>query len=140
MGAGEAVRYLSRHGRARVSRLLLLAPTTPYLTRTGDNPDGIDPAVFAAARATMARDFPAALDAGFGAFIDKGASDALKAWIKSLMLQCSLNALINCQRAFAETDFRAEVRRLELPVLVIQGDADRSAPLPITGRKTAALA
>jgi non-heme chloroperoxidase len=139
MAAGEAVRYLTRHGRSRVARVLLLAPTTPFLMKTADNPDGVDPAAFAASRATMARDFPAALDAGFGTFIDQGASEPLKAWAKSLMLQCSLKALIDCQRAFAETDFRAELARLTLPVMVIQGDADRSAPLALTGRKTAAL-
>ena len=140
MGSGEAVRYLSRHGRGRVSRLLLLAPTTPFLPRAADNPDGVDPAVFAAGRAGMASDFPAALEAGFGRFIEHGASEPLKAWAKSLMLQCSLQALIDCQKAFSQTDFRPDVRRLDLPVLVIHGDADQSAPLALTSAKTVALA
>lgn len=140
MGAGEAVRYLSRHGDARVSRLVLLAPTTPLLARTADNPDGVDPAMFAAATAAMAKDFPAALDAGFPTFIKDGASEALKAWTKSLMLQTSLNALIACRKAIFETDFRQDLKRLKLPLLVIQGDADLSAPLALTGRRTVALA
>src|SRR3954447_5553769 len=49
-GAGEAVRYLTRHGRRRVARLALVAPTTPLLVRTADHPDGVDSAVFAAFR------------------------------------------------------------------------------------------
>jgi len=119
MGSGEAVRYLARHGTARVSRLALIAPTTPFLTKTADNPDGVDPKVFEANRALMAKDFPAALDAGFPTFIDQGASDGLKAWVKSIMLNASLGALIECQRAFSQTDFRDDLTSLKLPVLVL---------------------
>ena len=139
MGSGEAVRYLTRHGGSRISKVVFLAPITPFLSRTADNPDGIDPAVFARSRAAISRDFPAALAAGFGTFIDKGCSEELKSWAKSIMLQCSLKALIDCQAAFTGTDFRAELKRVSLPTLVIQGDADRSALPSLTGERTAAL-
>ena len=57
MGSGEAVRYLTRHGDERVDRLVLLAPTTPFLLKTPDNPTGIDGSLFAAHRAQWRRDF-----------------------------------------------------------------------------------
>ena len=57
MGSGEAVRYLSRHGAERVDRLVLVAPTTPFLLRTSDNPDGVDGAMFAGRRDEWRRDF-----------------------------------------------------------------------------------
>jgi pimeloyl-ACP methyl ester carboxylesterase len=140
MGSGEAVRYLSRHGNRRVAKLLLLAPITPYLTKAADNPEGIPAAVFDANRATMMKDFPAALDAGFATFMDQGASEPMKAWVKSIMLATSLNALVACNRTLTSTDFRPDVRGLAIPTLIIHGDADRSAVPALTAKRTAALA
>lgn len=139
MGSGEAVRYLTRHGRGRVGKLLLLAPVTPFLTKTADNPEGVDPAAFERNRAIMQKDFPAALAAGFPTFIETGASEEIKAWAKSLMLDGSLHALIECNKTFSGTDFRPDLKRVAVPTLVIHGEADRSAPPALTGKRTAAL-
>ncbi len=57
MGSGEAVRYLTRHGDGRVARLLLLAPTTPFVLKTSDNEDGVDAQLFAERRHEWRRDF-----------------------------------------------------------------------------------
>jgi len=140
MGSGEAVRYLSRHGSRRVGKLVLLAPITPFLTRTADNPEGVPAAVFEANRAAMMKDFPAALDAGFATFMDQGASEPMKAWVKAIMLGASLNAVVACNRALSGTDFRPDVKGLGVPTLIIHGDADRSALPALTARRTAALA
>lgn len=139
MGAVEAVRYLSRHGQGRVAKMLFLAPVTPCLAKKADNPEGLDPAAAARSRAVMAKDFPAALAAGFPGFMDKGCSEPMKAWVKGLMLSNSLNAMLACSAAFSGADLRAEMKALKLPTVVIQGDADQSAPIALTGRKTAAL-
>src|SRR3954447_9045815 len=70
MGTGEVVRYLSRHGAARVARIILIGTTTPMLARTADNPDGIDPAVFEAFRRDwLMRDFPGWIDANMVPFV-----------------------------------------------------------------------
>jgi pimeloyl-ACP methyl ester carboxylesterase len=119
--------------------MLFLAPVTPCLAKSADNPGGIDPAFFARSRATMAKDFPAALAAGFAGFMDKGCSEPMKAWVRALMLQNSLNALVACQAVFSGADLRAEIKSLKRPALVIQGDADQSAPPPLTGRRTAEM-
>jgi pimeloyl-ACP methyl ester carboxylesterase len=58
MASGEIARYLTRHGSARVARIILLGPTTPYLTQTADNPNGVPQSTFEAVRASWRRDFP----------------------------------------------------------------------------------
>ncbi|MBL0920259.1 MAG: alpha/beta hydrolase [Hydrogenophaga sp.] len=138
-GSGESVRYLSRHGRDRVSRLLLLAPSTPFLSLAEDNPGGLDPVFFDRLREPMARDFPAWIDDSEDAFVVPETSRGMRAWIKSLMLQASLPALLTCNRAMTRTDFRPELRALDLPIAIVQGDRDASLPLPLTGQPTAAL-
>jgi non-heme chloroperoxidase len=140
MAGGEAVRYLSRHGSKRVARLALVAATLPFLTKTADNPDGIDPAVFDNARRNVVlRDFPQALRDNMRPFGVAETSDAMLDWIASLMLRCSMKALVECNRALTATDFRADLAKIEVPTLIVHGDRDVSAPLAITGRKTAAL-
>jgi len=58
MASGEIVRYLTRHGNARVARIVLLAPTTPCLTQTADNPNGMPQSTFGPLRACWRKDFP----------------------------------------------------------------------------------
>jgi non-heme chloroperoxidase len=67
------------------------------------------------------------------------AREDVKEWIMRMMSECSLKSLIDCNRHFASADFRSELPALRLPTLVLQGDADASAPLDLTGRKTVAL-
>ncbi len=138
-GSGESVRYLSRYGRERVSRLLLLAPSTPFLAHSDDNPEGLDPMFFEQLREPMARDFPAWVDDSEDAFVVPTTSRGMRTWIKSLMLQASLPGLLACNRIMTCTDFRPELRALDLPIAIVQGDMDASLPLPLTGLSTAAL-
>jgi non-heme chloroperoxidase len=139
LGAAESVRYLTRHGTSRIARLVLIAPTTPCLTRAPDNPDGLDPSVFAGMRAAFAADFPGIVANNIQPFVNPETSSALTQWIMRMMSECSLQALIDCNRNFAAADFRGEMPALRLPTLIVKGDADASAPLELTGRKTVAL-
>lgn len=141
MGAGEAVRYLARHGAARIDRLVLVAPAcTPYVALAPDNPHGIDPALFAQfRREVLMRDLPAWIDANAAPFVTPETSPGMVAWIKAQMTEASLLALIACNRIGVETDFRAELARVTVPTLVIHGTHDASAPIDLTGRPTAAL-
>ena len=140
MGAGEAVRYLTRHGAGRVARLVLVAPATPCPGHRPDNPDGAPPEAFAAVRAAVAKDFPGWLGgAASNGFLTADASPQLGNWIRDLALRTSLQAAIACNRTFTEADFRPEFPKITLPTLILQGDADLSTPLPLTGRKTVAL-
>jgi non-heme chloroperoxidase len=136
--SGEMVRYLSRHGSQRVERVVFLAPAaTPFLLKTADNPDGVDESVFEHWRGLLTRDFPGWIDDNAGPYFGEGVSAGMVEWTKRMMLQTSLQAALECNRAMTTTDFRAELGAITVPTLVIHGDHDASAPIDLTGRRTA---
>jgi non-heme chloroperoxidase len=140
MGSGEAVRYLTRHGSGRVDRLLLLAPTTPYLLQAPDNPQGVPEEFFAERRDEWRRDFGRWILDNETPYFGTGAvSPLLREWTKADMISTSLQAVIEFQRAATRVDFRDELGLIDVPTLVIQGDADASAPLPLTGARSAEM-
>jgi pimeloyl-ACP methyl ester carboxylesterase len=139
MGCSEIIRYLTRHGSGRVSRVVLLAPMTPLLLKTADNPEGIDASMFEAVRATWRKDFPKWLADNADPFFVPETSPGMKDWVLHMMYRTPLPVLIECNKAVVGTDFRAELTKIDVPVLLIQGDKDASAPLPLTGQRTAAL-
>ena len=142
MGGGEVVRYLSRHGSGRIGRVVLIAPVTPFLLKTEDNPDGVDGSNFERVRQALSKDRPNVIatftPAFFGAPKNPVSAEMMQ-WLTAMALQCSLKVTLALNHAFTETDFRADLRRITLPVLIIQGDNDVATPIEITGRKTANL-
>jgi pimeloyl-ACP methyl ester carboxylesterase len=139
MAPGEIARFLARHGAARVAGIVFVSPTTPRLMRAPDNPGGLDPALFVATRADMARDFPAWVDANLDAFVTPETSRPMREWLRSLTLGCSLRAAIELNRAITVGDFRPDMRAIGVRTLIVHGDADASAPLELCGRATASL-
>jgi non-heme chloroperoxidase len=137
MGCAEITRYLTRHGAKRVARIALIAPTTPFLLKTADNPHGVDRAVFEQLRSGWRLDYPRWLAENARPFVIPETSDAQIQWVMAMMLQTSLQAVIECNVAVTETDFRAELERIDLPALVVHGTVDQSAPIDLTGRPTA---
>jgi non-heme chloroperoxidase len=138
MAAGEAVRYLIRHGSSRVARLVLLAPTTPMLLKTDDNPNGAPRAGFEALWAQWRRDYPKWVADNLAPFFIPETSAAMMRWGAGL-LQVSVPVALACNRSMVEEDFRAEMRRIEIPTLLIHGDRDRSTPIELTGQPSAEL-
>jgi non-heme chloroperoxidase len=140
LAAGEMVRYLTRHGAGRIARVAFICPAaTPFPLKTADNPNGVDGAVFAQFRHDILHDFPKWLDDNAAPFFVPETSQPMIAWLKAMMLQTSMKAVIDCNRAGTTTDFRAELPRITVPALVVHGDRDASAPLELTGRPTAQL-
>lgn len=144
MAGGEIIRYLTRHGDARIAGVLLLAPTLPFPLKTPDNPEGLEPHMFEATRALWMEDYPAWLTANAGPYFGEGVpgcsvSWELVEWTRHDMMQPSLSTLIACNHSMVETDFRDELTRVRVPVLIVHGTVDRSAPLELTGQRTAAL-
>jgi non-heme chloroperoxidase len=110
----------------------------------GEGEHGVDGALFEQRRNEWRRDFGRWILENeapyFGAELPGcDVSSLLRAWTKADMLDTTLQAAIEFQCSAVETDFRAELSRLYLPTLVIQGDADASAPLPLTGARTAEM-
>ena len=139
--AGEIVRYMSRHRGARVARVAMIAPApTPFRMQAPDNPGGVPAATLEQLRQTrLLRDLPKTLADAMPSFLLPESSPAMLHWVIGMVEQTSLKALVECHRAMTETDFRAELRAMKVPTLIIHGDKDTSAPLEVTGRPTAAL-
>jgi len=144
MGTGEVTRYLAVHGPGRVSAAVLVAPLPPFLLKTGDNPGGIDRSVFDAITARIAADRPAAmkdfLDRSYNVDLLGGSRVSDQAWQNSFYaaISASAQAALGCVTACRE-DFRGDLARITIPVLVIHGDQDRVLPYQATSRRLPAL-
>ena len=143
LGCGEVVRYLSRHGSSRIDRVVLVSTITPFIMKTPDNPDGVDEAILEKTPAALCTDrahvIAAAASAFFGAPGNTVSPEMAGWWTRMMVDGCSLKVMIDLQRMFTRTDFRAELRAMTLPTLLVHGDHDSSTPIELTGRKTAQL-
>jgi non-heme chloroperoxidase len=140
MGTGEVIRYLGSYGSARVRKAALLAPIPPFLLKTADNPEGVDQSVFDGIMAAIVADRPAYLKAFLDDFynVDKlgGTRISDQAWQLSfnVAVGASATATLACVRTWL-TDFRRDLPKINLPMLVVQGDEDRILPIDSTGRR-----
>lgn len=139
MGTVEAVNYLARYGSDRIARLVLVAPTTPYLVKTEDNPDAVPKAMIEADNAAVARDFAKWIAANEAPFFTPDTPEITRTWIREMMLSVPLPVALACRKAIAFADLRAAAAKIDRPTLILHGDQDASAPLPLTGAKTAKL-
>jgi len=144
MGTGEVTRYLGHYGPGRVAKGVLVSPIPPYLLQAADNPDGVPQALFDGFAAAARADTPAWMK-GFlnnfyntetllGTLVSDQAFQA--SW--NLAVTASATAAVACIATWA-TDFREDLPKIDVPVLVIQGDADQVLPLDKTGRRLPAL-
>ena len=138
MGCAEAIRYLSRHGKTRVARVVLLAPITPKLLQDHDNPGGLPRAGFQVLWDQWQRDYPKWIADNLSPFFIPETSAAMMEW-GARQLTASVPVVVALSRAMVNEDFRAEMREIDLPCLLIHGDRDRSAPLEATAKPSAEL-
>ncbi|WP_336518235.1 alpha/beta hydrolase [Pollutibacter soli] len=144
MGGGEVVRYLSRFGRNRVRRIALIASVTPFMLKTLDNPEGVDPAVFDEMMEKIREDRIAFLD-DFGKkffgvnLLSHPVSNQLLDYYRMLCSFASANSTLKCVEAFSQTDFRDDLRRVQVPTLIIHGDADKTVPIEASAERTAKI-
>jgi non-heme chloroperoxidase len=138
MACGEIVRYLTRHGSRRIGHAVMVGPVTPKLLRSDDHPAGVAREVFEALWAQWRRDYPKWISDALAPFFVPETSPALMQYVAAQM-QCSVPVVLACSRTMVEEDFRAEMRRIEVPTLIVHGDRDRSAPLEMTGALSARL-
>jgi non-heme chloroperoxidase len=139
MSGGEAVRYLTLYGSSRVARLVLVAPTLPYILKTPDNPGGIDRSAIDALRALWYTDYPKWVTDNMRPIFTPETSDAMVQWGVGLLIDTSLKAILDCHHSVTDTDFRAELPRIKVPTLIVHGDKDVNAQIDFTGRRTAKL-
>jgi non-heme chloroperoxidase len=144
MGGGEVARYLGKYGSKSVSKAVIVSGVPPYLLKTADNPEGVDGSVFAGIAKAVAADRYAFFSGFFQNFYNtdvflgrRVSEQAIQAsW--NIAAGSSATASLACVAAWHE-DFRADLGRIDVPTLVIQGDADRILPITATGLRTAKL-
>jgi pimeloyl-ACP methyl ester carboxylesterase len=140
MGGGEVARYLSRHGSTHVTQVALISSVVPYMLKTSDNPNGTDQSVFDQMTAAMRQDrahFFAGFFKDFFGVPSQAVSNEVLEWARSLAMQASLQATLECAKAFATTDFRSDLSAFSMPTLIIHGTDDKTVPIDAAGRAAA---
>ena len=144
MGTGEVTRYLGSYGSQRIAKGVLVSPIPPFLLQTGDNPEGLPGSLFDGFMQTARQDVPAWMKGFLDNFynIDKFrgtlVSDQAYQASWNMAASASATAAVACIPTW-ETDFRADLAQITVPMLVIQGDDDRILPYPNTGRRLPGL-
>ena len=144
MGTGEVTRYLAAYGSARVAKAVLVSPIPPFLLQTGDNPGGLPGSLFDGFIETAKADTPAwmkgFLDDFYNLDVFGGSLVSDQAFQVSLNVAnaASATAAVACIPTW-ETDFRQDLPKIDVPVLVVHGDADRILPFPNTGKRLPGL-
>ncbi len=144
MGTGEVTRYLGRFGAARVARGVLVSPIPPFLRHAPDNPEGVPASLFEGFLQAARQDTPAWMKGFLDNFynIDKlrGTLVSDQAYQASwnLAVTASATAAVACIPTW-ETDFRADLPKIDVPMLVIHGDDDQVLPYAKTGARLVGL-
>ncbi len=136
--AGEIIRYITRHGPRRVARAVLVGATGPRVVARAPDEPGVPPELVEPAIARIAGDLAGWIAENIGPFAP-GADPVATRWMESMPFDASRRALVDFQRAILTTDFTDEARALRVPVTLIHGDADASAPIDLTARRYAEL-
>ena len=142
MGGGEVARYLSRHKGQHVSKVGLIASVVPYMLKTIDNPNGTEQAIFdkidAAIKVDRAKFFTGFFKDFYGvSSISETVSDEVIDWSRSVAMQASLKATLECVKSFSSTDFRGDLSAFNMPTLIIHGTEDKTVPIAASARAAA---
>jgi pimeloyl-ACP methyl ester carboxylesterase len=141
MGGGEVARYLGTYGTERVSKAVFISSIPPFLLKTSDNPEGVDGVVFEGIKKAIVADRPAFLSQFLSNFYNVDTlggnliSDQAVQLSWNIAVDASPKGTLECVSAWL-TDFRNDLKRIDIPTLVIHGDADRILPISATGKRT----
>src|SRR5213594_911700 len=143
-GGGEVARYIGRHGSSRVAKAVLIGAITPLMLKTAANPGGLPMEVFDGIRAGVKADrsqFFKDLSGPFyganrpGAKVSQGLRDSF--WM--LGMQAGFKGVIDCIKAFSETDFMEDLKSIDVPTLIMHGDDDQIVPIGASAMLSAKL-
>jgi non-heme chloroperoxidase len=143
-GGGEVARYVGRYGTKRVDKVVLIAAVPPLLLKTEANPEGLPMEVFDGLRSSLAKD-PSQFYKDFapmfyganraGAKVSQGMLDQFWLW----SMQAGLKNVYECIKAFSETDFAEDLKKFDVPTLVLHGEDDQVVPVKDSAKKSAKL-
>lgn len=135
MGGGEVARYIGRHGTKRLAKAALISAVPPLMLRTAANPGGVPIDVFDGIRAALIADrsqlYKDLASGPFFSFNRPGAkvSQGTIDWFWLLGMQSGLKSTFDCVKAFSETDFTEDLRKFDVPTLIVHGDDDQIVPI-----------
>jgi non-heme chloroperoxidase len=143
-GGGEVARYIGRHGTKRVAKAVLIAAVPPIMVKSATNPEGLPIEVFDDMRSALTKDrsqFYKDLAIAFyganreGAKVSKGILDQFWLW----SMQAGLKNAYESIKAFSETDFTEDLKKFDVPTLVMHGEDDQIVPVKDAAKKSARL-
>lgn len=142
MGGGEVVRYAARYGTDRLVKAALAAAVPPYLYQEDDNPEGgLDDATIASFEQGVRGDRLAFIDGFVDNFFTAGdrkdlISEPARVYHRDMAAFASPKGTLDCIAAFSRTDFRADLKALDVPMLIVHGDSDGIVPFEVSGKRT----
>jgi non-heme chloroperoxidase len=145
MGGGEVARYIGRHGTERIAKVVLVAAVPPFMLKTDANPGGLPKEVFDGFRASFLADRSQFFkDVASGPFFgfNRRAAKISQGMIDSWWMQGMMGGHKNtydCIKAFSETDFTEDLKKFDVPTLIIHGDDDQVVPIDAAGRASARI-
>jgi non-heme chloroperoxidase len=143
-GGGEVARYIGRHGSARVKKAVLVGAVPPQMVKSPTNPNGLPMEVFDGIRAAVLADrsqFFKDLTLPFygynrpGAKVSEGVRDTF--WAQGM--QCGIKNAYDCIKQFSEVDFTEDLKKIDVPVLVVHGSDDQIVPIDAAGKASAKI-
>src|SRR6185295_15214793 len=143
-GGGEVARYIGRHGTKRVAKAVLIGAVPPLMLKTDANPGGLPMAVFDEIRANVTADrsqFFKDLTVPFyganrpGAKVSQGLRDSF--WLQGML--AGFKGALDCIKAFSETDFTEDLKKIDVPTLIMHGDDDQIVPIGASAMLSAKL-
>jgi len=143
-GGGEVARYIGRHGTKRVAKAVLIGAVPPLMLKTQANPGGLPMETFDQIRAAVHSDrsqFFKDLSVPFyganrdAAKVSQGLRDSF--WLQGML--CGLKAAYDCIKAFSETDFTEDLKKIDVPTLILHGDDDQIVPISDSAMLSAKL-
>ncbi len=143
-GGGEVARYIGRHGTKRVAKAVLIGAVPPIMLKTAMNPGGLPIEKFDEIRAGVQKDrsqFLKDLTEPFyganrsGSKVSQGVKEAF--WMQGMM--AGLKGVMDCIKAFSETDFAEDLKKFDVPTLVMHGDDDQIVPIDASAKLSAQL-
>lgn len=143
-GGGEVARYIGRHGSRRVAKAVLIGAVPPIMLKTETNPGGLPMSTFDEIRAGVLGDrsqFFKDLTMPFYGYnkpdakVSQGVRDSF--WLQGM--QCSIKGAYDCIKAFSETDFTDDLKKVDVPTLILHGDADQIVPIGTSAMMSAKL-
>jgi non-heme chloroperoxidase len=143
-GGGEVARYIGRHGAARVKKAVLVGAVPPQMVKSANNPNGLPMEVFDGIRAAVLADrsqFFKDLTLPFygynrpGAKVSEGVRDTF--WAQGM--QCGIKNAYDCIKQFSEVDYTEDLKKIDVPVLVVHGSDDQIVPIDAAGKASAKI-